>query len=371
MNEPILPSRMEDLLSDDAETIDSASRAMLDYLQSYGYRLVITPLTESISSLLSGDTYGNLSKRTLRLTDPLGGNPIGIRADITAQVSRMDRQHFGTEVVRLCYCGPTIYSRPTKPWLSREQLQIGAELFGDSSLSADTEIVMLALESLEKAQISDLTVAVGHAALSEQLLTDIDPVVAQRVRRALVKRDRSAIRDMQKILAQSYQALFELTHMQGEREQLKAWRDAFPSHECFAKFFAELDEFCDRIEKSQYNYTIDLASVSGYQYHSGIVFTILSGETIVAQGGKYGSDDRPATGFSADLRTMLSKLPKPVKMRCFASKRAYTNSDWHTAVAKLLAQGWCCILVNDWQDIPDSCTHRLICANNHWQLQES
>ena len=363
-----LPERIEDLLGDEAEAIDIASRTMLSYLQQHDYQLVITPLAESITSLLGENSNGSLGERTLRLTDPLGGSPIGIRADITAQVSRIDRQHFGTGVTRMCYYGPTIYSRPVKPWLSREQLQIGAELFGDASLTASSEIIMLALESLAKVQVAELTVAVCHTALAEQLLCDVNPVIAQKTKQALAKRDQAAIFEMQDNLGGNSELITKLIGMQGERDQLKQWRLCFPGDKTISQIFAELDGFCAVLEQTQRSYTIDLASAGGYQYHNGIAFAILSGETAIAQGGRYGTASRPATGFSANLRAMLSRLPKPAPARYFVSKRAYTEASWRAAVSDLLSQGWRCVLVDDSLEAAQGYTHHLVQENGRWQL---
>lgn len=151
----VLPDHIADVLPSEARHIEEIRRDLLDMARCYGYELVMPPLLEHLESLLSGAGEA-LDLQTFKLVDQLSGRMMGLRADSTPQVARIDAHLLNREgVTRLCYCGPVLHTRPGGPHATREPLQFGAELYGHSGLEADLETLTLALDSLKVAQVGD------------------------------------------------------------------------------------------------------------------------------------------------------------------------------------------------------------------------
>src|SRR5499433_4591415 len=133
----VLPEYIEDVLPAEAERTEALRRVLLDHFMAQGYRLVQPPLVEHLESLLTG-TGHDLELQTFKVIDPLSGRLLGIRADMTPQVARIDA-HLLNEggVTRLCYAGSVLRTVASGIAQSREVLQIGAELYGDPNISAD------------------------------------------------------------------------------------------------------------------------------------------------------------------------------------------------------------------------------------------
>src|SRR5699024_11367875 len=172
MSKWLLPERLADILPVQARYIEACRRDLLDLYRSYGYELVQPPLAEYIDSLLSGNGRA-LNVRTTKLIDQLSGRTMGVRADITPQVARIDAHLLNRPgVTRLCYCGPVLHARPAGLLAERELLQIGAEIYGYAGVEADIEIIRLALASVRKVGVSqarlDLNLpAVGLALINQ------------------------------------------------------------------------------------------------------------------------------------------------------------------------------------------------------------
>ena len=166
----LLPEHIADVLPSEAKRIEGLRRALTDEAAAYGYELVMPPMVEHLDSLLSG-TGSTLSLQTFKLVDQLSGRTLGLRADTTPQVARIDAHLLNRQgVVRLCYCGPVVHTRPAGPWATREPLQFGAELYGHAGLEADLEVLELALDGLRQAGLPDLMLDLGHARLAGSLL---------------------------------------------------------------------------------------------------------------------------------------------------------------------------------------------------------
>ena len=165
-----LPDGVEEILPAQAEAVESLRRALLDLYRSWGYRLVIPPLVEFTESLLVG-LGEDLDLLTFKLTDQISGRTLGIRADITPQVARIDAHSLAEEgVTRLCYAGSTLHTRPKSLLASRSPIQVGAELYGDDSPGADVEIVRLMLATLAAAGLTRITLDLGHVGVYEAVL---------------------------------------------------------------------------------------------------------------------------------------------------------------------------------------------------------
>src|SRR5690349_5842905 len=160
----VLPDHIADVLPSEARHIEELRRQLLDTARGYGYELVMPPLLEHLESLLSG-TGEALDLQTFKLVDQLSGRSMGLRADTTPQVARIDAHLLNRRgVARLCYCGPVLHTRPDRPHATREPLQFGAEIYGHAGLEADFEILRLALACLQ---------ASGLAARAQPLIIDL------------------------------------------------------------------------------------------------------------------------------------------------------------------------------------------------------
>src|SRR5689334_4810188 len=168
----LLPEHIADVLPAQARHIEELRRGLLDVARGYGFELVMPPMLEYLDSLLSG-TGRELDLKTFKLVDQLSGRMLGVRADTTSQVARIDAHLLNREgVTRLCYCGPVLHTRPSGMQASREPLQFGAETYGHAGLEADLEIQDLLLDSLRLAGVTQLTLDLGDARILRGLLAD-------------------------------------------------------------------------------------------------------------------------------------------------------------------------------------------------------
>ncbi len=369
MQKHFLPERIEHLLPDEAEAVDRAARAVVGHLQGFGYRLVMPPLAERLETLLDGGEGDVLSERTLRLTDPIGGGPIGIRADITPQAARIDERHFGKGVNRLCYCGSTLYSRPAKPWLNREQLQVGAELYGCAPLPSATEVLMAATGALAAAGVGNLCVALGHAGIVDEAIAGVAPDDRAAVRRLMQKKDAVGVWEL--VGEKASGPLEALMAMRGPAEMAGAWSKDLPETERVGESLAQLGELAAVLESCSVECTLDLTGLTGYEYHNGVAFAILGGDALLARGGHYGSADRPACGFSANVRDLVPVVPETPQPESFASLRTFGDKAWRGKIAELTGSGMRCILVDDLGDAPPGCARRLVQDGGGWKLEET
>ncbi len=308
----LLPENLSDVLPEEARTVEALRRALLDLYRGYGYELVIPPLLEHLESLLTGSGH-DLGLTTLKLVDQLSGRTLGLRADTTPQVARIDSHILNRGgVARLCYAGSTLHARPMHPLASREPLQVGAEIYGDADFSADLEVVQLAVRSARTIGSVPVQVDLGHTGVVRALLGA--PLLrgggASDILNALTGKDPAALRDASAPLdAVTRDALNAMLELNGGQEVLERARARLPGS---AALDAALDELAQLVQGSGADeVSIDLADLHGFRYHTGATFAVyvagLSGPLL--RGGRY--DDigqafgraRPATGFSLlDLR---------------------------------------------------------------------
>src|SRR3954453_237083 len=183
----VLPDHIADVLPSEARHIEELRRELLDTARGYGYELVMPPLLEHLESLLSG-TGEALDLQTFKLVDQLSGRSMGLRADTTPQVARIDAHLLNRAgVARLCYCGPVLHTRPDRPYASREPLQFGAEIYGHAGLEADLEVLLLALDCLKATRVGNLTVDMADVRIVRSLLAGVavDAAMLARLHAAL------------------------------------------------------------------------------------------------------------------------------------------------------------------------------------------
>jgi ATP phosphoribosyltransferase regulatory subunit len=317
MHKWVLPEYVDDILPAEAERIEALRRRLLDHFREHHYRLVQPPLIEHLESLLTG-TGHDLELQTFKLVDPLSGRLLGVRADITPQVARIDAHLLNESgVTRLCYAGSVLRTAAHGVAQSREVLQIGAELYGDPGIGADKEVLSLLLSSLEAVQVRGLHLDLGHVGVYRALAngagiagndSDTDLFTAMRTK------DRSAVADLTTRLPATWRDAFAaLPTLYGPADEvLAAARARLPDTPSIAGALASLETLAAAARGSVEALHIDLADLRGYHYQNGASFSVFTaGEpNAIGRGERYDGIGkafgraRPATGFTLDLRQL-------------------------------------------------------------------
>nr|WP_298147855.1 ATP phosphoribosyltransferase regulatory subunit [uncultured Pseudomonas sp.] len=316
----LLPDGIEEILPPEAARIETARRQVLDLFQRWGYEFVVTPHIEYLESLLTGAGQ-DLDLRTFKVIDPLSGRQMGFRADITPQVARIDAHSMRREgPSRLCYAGSVLHAQPRPLTTSRSPIQLGAELYGDASPASDIEVISLLLDTLQLAQVPDVHMDLGHVGIYRGLAraAGLSQEVEQQLFDAMQRKAMDEIAALTHALPASLGKMLQaLAELCGGREVLDL------AQACLVDapddVHAALDELLAIADALSLRYPelplyFDLGELRGYRYHTGAVFAafVPSVGYAIAQGGRYddiGADfgrARPATGFSTDLKTLVS-----------------------------------------------------------------
>lgn len=310
----LLPENVEDVLPPEAWRMEDMRRVLLDLFRARGYQLVIPPLMEFVDSLLTG-VGAALDLKTYKVVDRVSGRLMGVRADITPQVARIDAHLLaGNAVNRLCYAGSVLHTLSAGFHRSREPIQIGAELYGEASVAADLEILKLMQQALAACDIAAFQLDIGHVGVYRALAREahLDGAVEHELFGALQAKDASAVAVLTAGLPIALRDAFAaLPRLYGDRSVLGEARSCLPQLPAVEAALDVLDAI-DR-ELGETDLAYDLAELRGYGYHSGVVFAAYAGgrSHAVAQGGRYDEVGRvfgrarPATGFSMDLRELV------------------------------------------------------------------
>jgi ATP phosphoribosyltransferase regulatory subunit len=306
----ILPEYVEDILPTEARRIEKLRRKILDLFFDKKYELVMPPLLEFTDSLFTG-TGHDLELRTFKVVDQYSGKTMGVRADITPQVARIDAHLLNRKgVTRLCYCGSVLHTRPASPGATREPIQIGVEMYGNAAVAADVEVQALLCDALATAGIRGVRLGIGHVAVFRSIahMAKIDGEREKELFEALQKKDLPALKALTRGL-KAREALLLLPELYGDAKVLDVAEKRLPKIPALQKALATLRALARACPVPA---SFDLAELRGYHYHSGVVFDAycdgVSG--VVGRGGRY--DDvgrafgraRAATGFSIDLRAL-------------------------------------------------------------------
>lgn len=380
-----MPDGVEELLPAQAERAEQLRRNLLDLFRSWGYRLVMPSLLEFTDSLLVG-LGTDVDLLTFKVTDQLSGRTMGIRADITPQVARIDAHSLRQDgPVRLCYAGSVLHTRPKSLMASRSPIQIGVEFYGDAGLASDGEVVLLMLETLRVAGLSAPTLDVGHVAIYRALVraaaigdTDEQQLFDALQRKAGAEIDavlQRAVRDPQ---VRGW--LLALTRLQGDVGVLSRARTELQGAP--AEVQAALDELAAiaalvQARLPDVNLYFDLSELRGYHYHTGLVFAALvpGWGQAVANGGRYDhvgevfGRARPATGFSTDLKALIA-LSQGAAGDDRGAIAAPCDDDielWR-AMQDLRAQGERVIAALPQQAAPTGCDRQLVRRDGRWQV---
>lgn len=318
----LLPQGIEEALPEQAARLESLRRNLLDIYVSWGYQLVMPPFIEYLESLLTG-TGHDLDLQTFQLIDQLTGRAMGIRADMTPQVARVDAHWLKKDVPnRLCYIGTVLHTRPDGFGGSRSPLQVGAELYGHAGIESDLEIISLMLETFRQAGIDKLVLDIGHVGIFRGLATqaglndDQEAALFEMLQRKAVPEIAEFLRQLD-IRDNCRQMLASLAELHGGESCLDQAASVLASADDSVKqALVYLKQVAERLKRSHLDVDLhfDLSELRGYHYHTGILFAVFvpgQGQEI-ARGGRY--DDigrvfgraRPATGFSTDLKSLVN-----------------------------------------------------------------
>ena len=354
-NSWILPEGIEEILPPRAEQMDRLCREIIDLYTTWGYQLVIPPMIEYMDSLLTG-TGKDLDLQIFKLTDQLSGRLMGVRADTTPQVARIDAHNLKRDVpTRLCYLGTVLHTRPENTGGNRSPLQVGAELYGHKGIESDIEVLCLMIETIKKAGLENIHVDLGHVGIYNNLiqLAMLDEDSESALFDVLQRKAMPELNEMISAgmlpaeVGKMFKALItSIGSIEDFREATDLFENISPEiKDCLRDLQSMAEMVSKRMPEVSLNF--DLSELRGYHYHTGIVFTAYVpgyGQGI-AFGGRY--DDigsafgraRPATGFSTDIKTLLGLNNKNVEGRCGIYAPRSDDPDQEQAIINLRSQG--------------------------------
>ena len=379
----LLPEGVQELLPPQARRVELLRRRLLDLYQHWGYEQVMPPVLEHLESLLTG-VGRDLDLNTVKVTDQISGHTLGVRADITPQVARIDAHRLREAgATRLCYCGSVVHALPAQPLASRNPLQLGAELFGHSGIESDVEVISLMVETMHAAGVKqDLSIDLGHVGVFTGLMEVAQLSVAEKDQYLDIL-NRKALPELSDFVASLQveesvkSSLAALPTLNGGPEVLVKARELFADAPAqVLEAIDYLEQLAQRIalrfpELDQY---FDLSELRGYNYHTGIVFAAYTpafGQAI-AKGGRYdeiGRDfgrARPATGFSADLKTLVELSSDVLQTAQQVLAPAEEDSALLAKVSQLRSEGVRVIYALPGAEPASECTAELVLRDGEW-----
>ena len=363
----LLPEYIEDILPAEAYHIEMLRRSMIDLLTVHGYRLVSPPLLEFVESLLSG-SGSDMDLQMFKVIDQLSGRMMGLRADMTPQVARIDAHLLNCEgITRLCYANSVLHTVPTSLTQTREPLQIGAELYGHEGLESDLEIQQLMIQCLAKAGLRKLHVDLGHVAVFRGIIKNahISQEMESELFAILQNKDMAALRTLCAGLNKNTgEALLLLPELYGDKSILQIAKEKLPSHNEIVLALNQLEKAGDALSPLVDTLAFDLSDLRGYHYHTGMVFAAYFDgcSNAIALGGRYDEIGkafgraRPATGFSLDLRELSRLVEKKTYPMGISAPYQKKNKALDSAIAQLRSDGHIVIV-----ELPEQTQSTLIC----------
>ena len=348
MNQWTLPDYVEDMLPDEAAYLESLRRSILDLYQAHGYFYVIPPMLEYIESLNSNGQDMDLD--TFKVVDQLSGRLMGVRADITPQVARIDAHLIhNEEVTRLSYAGSVLRTKPASFLQSREPFQIGAELYGFKGIEADLEIQALLIKTLNTIGIKSPVFDFNHLDIFTSLIasSNIERDLLDRLYEAMQKKDKSEVKSLtQSLDKKNREALIALVSLYGDVNILKEADKVLPQDKAIKNALQFLNRIDKALKESDITISYDLSDIRGYHYHNGLVFSVYADQCYspIALGGRYdniGSSfgrNRPATGFTMDLKNIVTLFPNGKKAKAILAPQG-NDAGLQKAIETLRQQG--------------------------------
>jgi ATP phosphoribosyltransferase regulatory subunit len=383
----ILPQGIEEALPEQAARLECLRRNLLDLYASWGYDMVMPPFIDHIESLLTG-TGHDLDLQTFKLVDQLSGRTLGIRADMTPQVARIDAHQLNKNVPsRLCYIGTVLHTRSDSFGSSRSPLQVGAELYGHAGVESDVEILDLMLKTFEVAGVNDIYLDIGNVDIYKNLAKQAGLTEEDEIRLFELLQQKAVTEIGQLVAGLSVDAslakmITQLAELNGSvaiiehaREQLK---QAGPDVLAAIDYLGDVAEGVSQHNKD-IRLNVDLAELHGYHYHTGVVFGAFVPQLgqEIARGGRY--DDigeifgraRPATGFSTDLKQLIDLSCCDIEVPQKILAPAEQDESLRLKIEKLRSEGYsvCRMLTGQIDDAAAmGCTQKLEQVNGQWQL---
>ncbi len=383
----LLPDQIADVLPSEARHIEELRRGLLDTASGYGYELVMPPMLEHLESLLTG-TGEALGLQTFKLVDQLSGRSLGLRADSTPQVARIDAHLLNRQgVARLCYCGPVLHTRVDRPLASREPLQLGAEIYGHAGLEADLEVMELAQACLSGAGLNRLTLDMADVRVIDAVLSGVNlsADTTHRIHGALAGKDVAELKGLARDLPAAVRdGLLALPHLYGDAAVLTEARRVLPASPLLDEALNGLAWLASHLRGLDLSF--DLADLRGYAYYTGVRFSLFAANerggsatthAELVRGGRYDEvgavfgRNRPAVGFSLDLKELVQLSPnRPLK--------AAVRAPWgfeaglREAIAALRAAGETvvCALPGHEHEVDEfHCDRELVSRDGRWAVQ--
>lgn len=380
----LLPDGVEEVLPPQAAHLEAVRRRVLDRFSAWGYELVITPMVEYLESLLTG-TGRDLDLKTFKVTDQVSGRMMGIRADITPQVARIDAHSLKRDgIVRLCYAGTVLHAKADNMLASRTPIAVGAELFGETGTRGDLEIVSLMIEVLEREGVSPVHIELGDVGIFRELarVAGLDEVDEERLFELIQQKAGAEIEAVLKALGiggPGADKIAALPTLCGGSEVLAAAQASFADNLAIIGRLESLKEVADGLEVRFPDIDIyyDLSELRGYNYHTGIVFAAYKGNNgqRLGKGGRYDhvgevfGRARAATGFDVDLKGLSSHsivgLDAARRVLAPLVDNREQQGRW-AFISQLREEGY--IVVES--DVAVDCELKVVHASGQWQLAD-
>ena len=381
----LLPEFVDDVLPREAKRVELIRRKVLDLFAVHGYELVSPPLIEYLESLLTGSGQ-DLELQTFKLVDQMSGKTLGIRADLTPQIARLDAHLLDDPgVTRLCYADRVIKTRPAEGDMSREAVQLGAELFGCSKISADIEINRLMIQSIRLVVNRPLTIDLGSVSIAQSVSDWLKLDINQSISffEALQTKDTAALKEFSMDYEEGAQKIImALPRLYGDVSILDTARDVLTGVPGAGQGIDELRNVYQSIKDEVDHVILDLAELRGFRYHSGMVVSVyVEGESSpIARGGRYDhvgesfGRSRPATGFTIDLRRLTqcaSQLALEESQRKIWAPCTHDDSDLLEKMKSLRQSGDIVVedLLGEEMDLgSQGYTHKLVKDAQSWSV---
>ncbi len=377
----LLPEYIEDVLPAEAARIESMRRSLLDLFRVHGYQYVIPPMLEYMESLTTGAGH-DLDLATFKVVDQLSGRLMGVRADMTPQAARIDAHLLNQSgITRLCYAGSVLRTKPDGLAQTREPLQLGAELYGHAGVASDIEIQRLLIQALQAIGVQQVHMDFSHVDIFGSLIaaSSVAPPLEQDLYAALQSKDQASLsRLAQGLDKTTREALLQLTELNGDKAILLKAAKLLPAMPAIKAALASLTAVSSALADLDVSLSFDLSELRGYHYHSGMVFAAYAQgyKGPLALGGRYDEVGsafgraRPATGFSLDLRGVVTALaPASLPMAIYAPAQA--DASLQAKIAALRAEGQIVIQAlsdasNDVKEL--NCDRKLAHYNSGWHV---
>lgn len=368
----LLPAGLRDVLPPEADQEASVIQRLMAVCAACGYRTVKPPLVEFEDSLLAGSGAA-MGPSMFRVMDPVSQRMLALRADMTLQIARIAATRLKklSRPLRLSYAGEVLRVKGDELRPERQFGQVGAELIGSDSPTADAEAVLLAAEALEAVNVRNLSVDLSSPRLAPAIIAaaGLDGEAAGRVRAALDRKEQSAVK---RLARGAGPTLIELLKASGPADAVLktlARLDLPEEAEAEARRLAEVVSLI-RAAAPKLSLTIDPVEMRGFEYHTGLCFTLFArrvrGE--IGRGGRYlaGEALAPGSGESSTVFTLYMDSIMRALPEAEAAKRLFLPFGTPAATARTWREsGWITIAGLEAGDAAAeakrlACTHVLV-----------